>query len=78
MPAEVQSQTLDQVSQIVELRVMGLIDDLMDDKQRETFAKFSKEGPERVMKWLSEELVDVNKLYLATLEDYITDLTSRK
>lgn len=78
MPAEVQQQTLDQVTQIVERRVMGLVDEMMTDDQRKEFEERTKQDPESVMQWLSSELADVAKIYTAALEDYLEEVTSRQ
>jgi hypothetical protein len=78
MPVEVQEQTLEQVTQIVELRVMGLIGEMMTKDQQEVFEERAKQGPETVMQWLSSEFADVAKIYVSTLKDYLDEVTARQ
>ncbi len=78
MPVEVQEQTLEQVTQIVELRVMGLIGEMMTKDQQEVFEERAKQGPETVMQWLSSEFADVAKIYISTLKDYLDEVTARQ
>ena len=78
MPVEVQEQTLEQVTQIVELRVMGLIGEMMTKDQQEVFEERAKQGPETVMQWLSSEFADVAKIYISTIKDYLDEVTARQ
>lgn len=77
MPKEVQEQTLIQIHQVVELRLMGVIDDLMTDEQRTAFEALSKENTKSVQRWLSEQFTDLEKLEVSVLEDYITEVTQK-
>lgn len=77
LPKEVQEQTLQSVNTVVELRVMGMLDDLMEDEQRAQFEEISKQGPEAVWNWLSTEFTDVAKLYEAALQDYLDEKTAK-
>lgn len=77
LPKEVQADTLQSVSNIVELRVMEVIDSLMTDEQRATFEQKSKEAPEAVWKWISTEFADVDTMYNAALEDYLDEKTKK-
>lgn len=78
LPKEVQDQTVESVNQVVELRVMGMIDEMMSDEQRATFESKSQESPEAVWKWISQEFTDVSKLYDAALQDYLDEKTAQK
>ncbi len=73
LPQEVQQETLDSINHVIELRVMGMLDDMMSDDQRATFELKTKEGNEAVWKWLNEEFTDVSKLYDAALADYLNE-----
>lgn len=78
MPQEVQQETLQSINSIIEMRVMGILDDLMDDSQRAKFEEISKQGPEAVWTWLSKEFTDVAKLYEAALQDYLDEKLASK
>ena len=77
LPKEVQEQTLQNISSVVELRVMGLLDEIMTDEQRATFEQKSKEAPESVWKWISSEFADVDSMYEAALADYLEEKTQK-
>jgi len=77
LPKEVQDQAVEDIRGVVELRVMGLIDDMMSDEQRTAFEQKSQEAPEAVWKWISAEFTDVDKLYEATLTDYLDEKTKK-
>lgn len=73
-PAELQEKALVDVSIIIEMRTAGMIEDLMSDEQLETFAKMAKnDTPDVVREWINKEVVDAEKLYEATLSDYIAE-----
>lgn len=76
MPEQFQKETLEEVNQVVQLRLMGVVDDLMSDAQREEFNALPPDNPETTQKWLSETF-EMDKLYEATLADYIDELKSR-
>jgi hypothetical protein len=75
LPKEVQDETLTSINHVVELRVMGLVDDMMSDEQRATFEQKTAEAPESVWNWISAEFTDVDKLYEAALVDYLDEKT---
>ena len=77
LPQEVQQETLNSINSIIEMRVMGMLDDLMEDEQRAQFEEISKQGPEAVWNWLSKEFTDVAKLYEAALQDYLNEKTAK-
>lgn len=77
LPKEIQEQTLQNVSSVVELRVVEVIDAIMSDEQRVTFEQKSKEAPESVWKWISAEFADVDKMYEAALADYLDEKTQK-
>ena len=73
-PAELQKQTLTSVNNIIEMRTAGLVQDIMTEEQLATFSSMSKtKTPEAVRAWISDEVVDAQKLYDAALEDYIAE-----
>lgn len=78
IPKEVQDETLQSINHVVELRVMGMVDDMMSDEQRVAFEAKSKEDPESVWKWVSTEFTDVDKLYSAALEDYVNEKAAQQ
>jgi len=73
MPEQFQKETLEEVNQVVELRLMGVVDDLMSDAQREQFKNLQQDDAEAVRKWLSENF-EMDNMYDATLADYIDEL----
>ncbi|MFO0971035.1 MAG: hypothetical protein U0520_01640 [Candidatus Saccharimonadales bacterium] len=77
LPKEIQDETLRTVNHVVELRVMGLLDDLMSDDQRTALEVKTKEGSDAVWQWLKEEFADVDKLYAAALSDYLEEKTQQ-
>ncbi len=77
MPKEVQDLTLTQVHQVVELRLMGVVDGLLSDAQRATFTTLSKEEPKKVQKWLREQFPNLDELRNATLKDYLDEVATK-
>lgn len=75
LPKEVQDETLASINRVVELRVMGLVDDLMSDEQRAQLKTKLTEDPKSIWKWLSKEVTDVDKMYEAALLDYLDEKT---
>lgn len=65
---------LSSINTVVELRVSGLIQDLMTEDQRKEFTKKSEtEDKGTVMKWISSEIVNVDEMYEAALRDYLDE-----
>lgn len=78
LPKEVQDETLASINRAVELRVMGLVDDLMSDEQRAELRLKTADDPKSIWKWLSKEVTDVDKMYDAALVDYLDEKTKKK
>lgn len=77
LPKEVQDETLQSINRVVELRVMGLVDDLLSEEQRAELKVKLIEDPKSIWKWLSKEVTDVQKLYDAALSDYLDEKTKK-
>lgn len=77
LPEDVQQQMLASVSQTVELRLMGVMEDLMTDQQKQEFENLEKGSPEAVWQWLSDNLADVASTYESLLGDYIEEVNSQ-
>ncbi len=77
LPKEVQEETLASINRVVELRVMGLVDDLLSEEQRVELKAKLAEDPKSIWKWLSKEVTDVQKLYDAALSDYLEEKTKK-
>lgn len=77
LPKEVQDETLQSINRVVELRVMGLVDDLLSEEQRVELKAKLAEDPKSIWKWLSKEVTDVQKLYDAALSDYLEEKTKK-
>lgn len=75
LPKEVQDETLQSINRVVELRVMGIVDDLLTDEQRIELKQKMAENPKSIWKWLTKEVTDVQKLYDAALTDYLDEKT---
>lgn len=75
---ELQQETLTRISQVVELRLMGLYDEAMTDEQKQEFKKVSAESPENAWKWLNDNVVNIAEAYNAMLADYIDELKKKQ
>ncbi len=67
-------EIVENVRTTVELRVIGIITELMTDVQKATFSNLQQQGNDQVIwDWLRTEIVgvDVSEVYEATLKDYI-------
>ncbi len=75
---EMQTQALESVNTVVELRTLGLLEDLMTKEQADEFAKRSEsESKDEVMKWISKEVVNAEELYESVLKDYLKEKKSQ-
>lgn len=77
LPKEAQEQTLAAVNNEIEMRLAGVIDDILTDEQRAEFEKLANQTPEKVFEWLSQEITDLSKLYKDALEDYIEEMNAK-
>ncbi len=77
LPKEAQEQTLAAVNNEIEMRLAGVIDDILTDEQRAEFEKLANQTPEKVFEWLSQEITDLSKLYKDVLEDYIEEMNAK-
>jgi len=79
LDSKLQEQALQSINNIVEMRVSGLIEDMMTKEQAGEFAERSEtEDKDTVMKWISEEVTDVGELHDAVLKDYIEERKGKK
>lgn len=74
---EYKAKMLEKINRVVELRLMGLVDEMLTDEQRKDFDNVASENPDNTMKWLSENIVDLDKLYDSALKDYIDELNKK-
>lgn len=72
-----QDRALQNFYNIVEKRVMGILQDMMSDEQRKEFdSKADSLSREDGMKWLSDNVTDVEELENAVMVDYIKEVTT--
>jgi len=70
----IKDRVVENVRTIVELRVIGIITDMMTDEQEATFNQLQEQGDNAaVWEWLKNDIVgvDVSEVYEATLKDYL-------
>jgi hypothetical protein len=78
MSDEVKQATLLKVNAVVELRLAGLIEELLSEDQKAAFDSMKESStPEQVFAWLGQELTQVQDMYDAALKDYIAELNER-
>lgn len=75
-PQDMKDRTVENIRTIVELRVMGVVTELMTDEQEAKFDELQAQGDSQaVWDWLRSEVVgvDVSEVYEATLKDYLEE-----
>jgi hypothetical protein len=73
-----QDRALQNFYNIVEKRVMGLLQEMMTDEQRKEFeAKSDTLSREEGVKWLSDNVSNVEELYDNVARDYIDEVTKQ-
>lgn len=72
--------TLNTVKSTVEMRLMGILGETISKEQMDVLEEMEKKGESResMFSYLSEQLVDVNSLYEATLSDYLDEFIARQ
>lgn len=73
---EMKERVVENTRTIVELRVIGVVSELINDDQKDAFDAIRNSGDNQAMwDWLRDEVVgaDVREVYEATLQDYIDD-----
>lgn len=71
---EMKDRVVENARTIVELRVIGVITELMTDEQEAQFSELQAKGDNQaIWEWLKNDVtgVDVSEVYEATLKDYI-------
>lgn len=78
-PEELQQRTLQAFINTVELRLGGLIEDLLTDEQLKEFRKMEEasSSKEAIFKWLSGIVGNLQDLYDAIQLDYIDELNEQ-
>lgn len=76
--SEMQTRVVENVRTIVELRVVGVLSEMMTSQQLQEFEQLKQQNPKVVWDWLEESVAGVNvrELYKATLEDYLAERQS--
>ena len=75
-----QQTTLARMRNTVELRVMGMLGDLLTHEQVNHLEEMEKQGMTKhdMFQWIGEQLVDVNELYAQTLEAYVEEFVEQQ
>lgn len=74
-PEELQKETLQLIANTVELRLLGLIEDLLSDEQLEEFKKMEESSSkDEIFQWLSGIVGDVSELHDSVQQDYVDEL----
>jgi len=79
--ADVRQEAIDNVRTVVELRVIGIISDMIGDDQQAEFERLQGlDDTGAVWNWLQHEVVgvDVSEVYEAVLHDYLVELEANK
>ena len=78
----IRKEAIDNVRTVVELRVIGLVSDVIDDKEQQAEFERLRESDDTaaVWNWLRDEVVgiDVSEVYEATLQDYLAEQDANK
>jgi hypothetical protein len=77
----VRREAIDNVRTIIELRVIGLVSDMIDDDNRAEFERLREsDDTGAVWNWLQSDVlgVDVSEVYEAALRDYLADIETNK
>lgn len=78
---EVKQDVVNSIRQIVEMRMLGLMGDMMTDEQSDTFQEIVDSGNDQaVWDWLRETIVgvDVSELYETTLQGYLAEFKAKQ
>lgn len=77
LPVEVQELSVEQAREIVELRVIGIVSQLMSDDQARAFEKIKDAPSDEVTRWIETEFTDIDTIRQQVLVDYIESVNSR-
>lgn len=70
---QIQTQAVNQVTSIVELRVAGIIESTMTDEQLAKFDELKNESSDAVWTWIDSEFTQAAELYEEALNDYLVN-----
>lgn len=76
VPDDVKSKTIDSIRRTVDMRVIGIIGEMIDDDQESQLETLIEAGDNQaVWEWLKNDVVgvDTREIYEATLQDYIAN-----
>ncbi len=67
-----------QVRAVTEMRLMGLVTELLNDEQLQKFDTLREAGnSEAIWDWLNAELTNIDELREGVLNDYLTERAAR-
>lgn len=78
-PGETQNRIVQNVTSVIDRRLMLMVDELLTDEQRTEFEKVqSSQGDVEARLWLEKNVVNTQELYTALLEDYLKERSARQ
>ncbi len=78
---ELKQQIVENTRSVVEMRVIGILGEMMSEEQLDEFQQIEAAGDDAaVWDWLRTKVVgvDVSEVYEAALQDYIDEFTARQ
>lgn len=78
LPQNIKDEAVDNVKAVVELRLVGSLDDMLSDEQKKHFETIKQGDPEQAKTWVGEQLgVNLEDLYDSLLQDYLQEAKSK-
>lgn len=78
---EVKQGMVDKIRQVVEMRTVSILGELMTDEQSDEFQRLTESGNDQaVWDWLRDSIVgtDVSEVYEGALQDYLDEFNKRQ
>lgn len=78
LPQNVKDEAVNNVKAVVELRLVGTLDDMLSDEQRQQFETIKQGDPEQAKTWVGTQLgINVEELYDSLLQDYLQEAKTK-
>ena len=72
---ELKQETIADIVQVVESRVLSMVEDVMTPEQTREFESLTPDNPDDAILWLKNNIPDADSLYTATMRDYVSELS---
>lgn len=72
---KLKQETIADVVQVVEGRVLSMVEDVMTPEQTREFESLTPDNPDEAILWLKNNIPDADSLYTATMRDYVFELS---